>query len=136
MWQRIEQMADPIAFLIGVMNGEPVKRRVGPDPEVTPVEFNPTIEHSLRATEMLSKFMPPGPKTRPIKMALPKIDTADGVLKAAAVVADAMAAGEITPDEAQAIGSVLETQRRSIETVELEARIRALEGRGASGEGR
>jgi hypothetical protein len=39
----------------------------------------------------------------------------------------AVAAGEISADEAQAISSVLETQRRAIETQELETRIAALE---------
>ena len=42
-------------------------------------------------------------------------------------VADAVAAGDITPDEGQAVSAVLETKRRAIETLELETRIKALE---------
>jgi hypothetical protein len=38
-----------------------------------------------------------------------------------------MAEGELTPDEATMIGSVIEMKRRAIETVELEQRLRALE---------
>jgi hypothetical protein len=39
----------------------------------------------------------------------------------------AMAAGELTPDEAGAIAGVIEAKRRAIETVELEERLRKLE---------
>ena len=38
-----------------------------------------------------------------------------------------MAAGEITPDEAQAFSAVLEIKRKAIETADLEARLAALE---------
>jgi hypothetical protein len=49
------------------------------------------------------------------------------VLKAQAVAIQAMAAGEITPDEAATIAGVLDAKRRAIETVELEARLVKLE---------
>ena len=42
-------------------------------------------------------------------------------------VADAVGTGEITPDEGQAVASILEAKRRAIETVDLEARLSALE---------
>jgi hypothetical protein len=42
-------------------------------------------------------------------------------------VADAVGAGSITPDEAQAVAAVLETKRRTLETADLTARIEALE---------
>jgi hypothetical protein len=40
--------------------------------------------------------------------------------------------GEITPDEAGALTTIIEAQRRAIETVELEARLRAVEERNFS----
>jgi hypothetical protein len=46
---------------------------------------------------------------------------------AVGAVADAVGAGEITPDEGQAMASILEAKRKAIETVELESRIAALE---------
>jgi hypothetical protein len=58
---------------------------------------------------------------------LPPIKTAADLVRALGNVAAAMAAGDITPDEAQAVASVLESKRRAIETVDLEARIVALE---------
>jgi hypothetical protein len=38
-----------------------------------------------------------------------------------------MAVGDITPDEANVVSGVLEAKRRSLETVEFEARLMALE---------
>ena len=40
-----------------------------------------------------------------------------------------MATGEITPEEAQVMASVIEVQRKAIETTEIEARLNALEER-------
>jgi hypothetical protein len=69
----------------------------------------------------------PAVKSRTIKIELPTVDTMADVLKAQAVAIQAMAAGEITPDEAATIAGVLEAKRRAIETVELEARLVKLE---------
>jgi hypothetical protein len=44
-----------------------------------------------------------------------------------AAMLQAAADGELTPDEAVSIASLIETRRRTIETVELEARIARLE---------
>jgi hypothetical protein len=48
-------------------------------------------------------------------------------LAAVGAVADAVGAGDITPDEGQAVASILEAKRKAIETVDLEARLSALE---------
>jgi len=55
------------------------------------------------------------------------MESAADVVKALSVVAAEMASGNITPEEAQAVAAVLEGKRRAVETVELEARIAALE---------
>ena len=68
---------------------------------------------------------------RPIALGLPNIATATDVLAALSVVADAVGAGEITPDEGTAVAALLEVKRKAIETVELEGRVAALEkGKG------
>jgi hypothetical protein len=58
---------------------------------------------------------------------LPEIETPAHVTQALGVVASLMADGEITPDEASAVASVIETKRKAIETQELEQRVAALE---------
>ena len=69
----------------------------------------------------------PARKGRPIALTLPPIKTAGDVVTALGAVADAVAAGDITPDEGSAVANVLETKRRSIETADLERRIEVLE---------
>jgi hypothetical protein len=57
------------------------------------------------------------------------MNTAADLVTALGAVAGEMAAGSITPEEAQAVSAVLETKRRTIETADLEARIKELENR-------
>jgi hypothetical protein len=81
----------------------------------------------LRAADLVLSRIWPARKGRPISLELPKIDTAADLVTGLGRVADAVAAGDITPDEGQAVSAVLETKRRAIETLELETRIKALE---------
>jgi hypothetical protein len=81
----------------------------------------------LRAADLVLSRIWPARKGRPISLELPKIDTAADLVAGLGRVADAVAAGDITPDEGQAVSAVLETKRRAIETLELEIRITALE---------
>jgi hypothetical protein len=81
----------------------------------------------LRAADLVLQRIWPARKSRPIAMTLPAIQSAADVLAAVGAVADAVGAGEITPDEGQAVASILEAKRRAIETVDLEARLSALE---------
>jgi uncharacterized protein DUF5681 len=72
-------------------------------------------------------------KGRPVVFDLPAIETAADVANALGAMAGAMAAGELTPDEAGAVAGVLEAKRRAIETVEHEERLRKLEERSPGG---
>ena len=68
-------------------------------------------------------------KGRAVEIDLPVLETAGDVVAGIGVVARAMAEGEITPEEAQVMASVIEVQRKAIETTEIEARLDALEER-------
>jgi hypothetical protein len=80
-----------------------------------------------RSAEIILSRVWPARKSRTVALQLPTIKTATDVAAALGAVADAVAAGEITPDEGAAVAAVLETKRRAIETVELEGRVAALE---------
>jgi hypothetical protein len=69
-------------------------------------------------------------KGRPITFDLPPVETATDISKALGVIAKSMAAGELTPDEAGTVATVMEAHRKAIETTELEERVRNLEARG------
>ena len=71
----------------------------------------------------------PVKRERPISLNLPKVDTTEAAAKSMAVIIAGVASGEILPGEGQALASLVETQRRVIETEELERRIAELERR-------
>ena len=55
------------------------------------------------------------------------LETPQDVLQAIATVVSAVARGAITPSEGQALASLIEVQRKAIETVEIEQRLAAVE---------
>ena len=79
-----------------------------------------------RAAEILLRWVWPERKGRLVEFDLPPVITATDAVKAAAAIVAAVATGGLTPDEAQAMASVVEIQRWAIEAAE---RIAALEAR-------
>jgi hypothetical protein len=102
---------------IGAEAAEAVLRRVVEDAKAG----------DLRAAEILLRRLWPERRGRPVEVGMPPVASAADLVPALATVAAAMARGEITPEEAQAVAGVLEAQRRAIETTELEQRIATLE---------
>jgi len=81
----------------------------------------------------LDRIAPP-PKGRPLNLDLPEAKTGADLVNAMAALVHAMAGGEVTPDEAATIASVFEIRRKTIETMEFEQRLAALEDRGKGDE--
>ena len=75
---------------------------------------------------VIDRLIPPV-RERRLSLELPKIETPAGVVAAIGVVLDAVGAGKITPSEGQALAGLLEAQRKNMETLELEARVAAVE---------
>ena len=88
----------------------------------------------MRAADILLRRLWPERKGRPVQMHLPAIMVPGDIVAALGAVADAVAAGELSPEEGAAVAGILEAQRRAVETVEMEARIARLEqSRGTPG---
>ena len=81
----------------------------------------------MRAADILLRRLWPERKGRPVLLDLPSITAPSDIVAALGAVADAVAAGEVSPEEGAAVAGILETQRRAAETVELERRIATLE---------
>lgn len=82
----------------------------------------------MRAAELLLSRVWPARKGRPVSLPdLPAIATPGDLVVALGAIAEAVAGGSITPEEAQAVASVLEAQRRAVETADLAERIERLE---------
>jgi hypothetical protein len=75
---------------------------------------------------VLERLVPPA-KERPIFLALPSTETADGIAEAQQAILQAVAAGDLLPGEGATMAGIVEARRKAVETLELEARITALE---------
>ena len=75
---------------------------------------------------VLERLIPPV-RERRLALDLPKVETTGGITAAIGAVLDAVGTGKITPGEGQALAGLLEAQRKNLETLELEARIAAIE---------
>lgn len=64
---------------------------------------------------------------RPVRFALPPLESLADVSRATAAIAAATAAGELTSDEAAGLAGVLAAHVRAAEVADLEARIATLE---------
>jgi len=87
------------------------------------------LEGDMTALRLcLERILPPR-KSRPVNITLPEVKTAEGVAEAQAAVVQAVADGELTPEEATALTGILEARRKTIETQDHESRISALESK-------
>jgi hypothetical protein len=107
--------------------------REGIENTIRMVKSKADNDKSLRAAAILLSHTWPRNRGRTVDIDLPPVDTAAGVVQAHAAVVAAMAAGEITPEEARAITDVLESQRRALETHDHDKRLQALEQKKADG---
>jgi hypothetical protein len=75
----------------------------------------------------------PARRDSPISLKLPKVAGAGDIPKALGAVLKAVADGEITPREGQALTAMIETYRRGLELSDIEARLTTLEERAGNG---
>jgi hypothetical protein len=69
----------------------------------------------------------PARKSRPVRFAMPPLKTAADATIAMATIVEATAAGDITPDEAEAFTRLVEAFVKVVELTDLERRVRELE---------
>ena len=68
-------------------------------------------------------------KDAPVSFGLPPMNDAEGAVQALGSLLAGVANGDLTPLEASAIANLIEGYRKTLETMELEERISALEPR-------
>jgi hypothetical protein len=66
-------------------------------------------------------------RERPVSLALPKINVAADLIAAAAALTDAVAVGEVTPNEAASLSQLVGNVAKAVETFELSERLAKLE---------
>lgn len=76
----------------------------------------------------LDRIAPPR-KDNPVSFTLPAIASAADAVSASSALLAAVAAGEVTPDEAGRVMALLTSHKNLVETGDLETRIAALEAK-------
>ena len=75
---------------------------------------------------VLDRLVPPM-RERSIDIDLPNTDTVQGVDRAQQAIIEAVARGELLPGEGSVLAGLVEARRKTIETIDLEQRVAALE---------
>lgn len=81
----------------------------------------------MTAAKLVIDKLVPAAKDRPVSLKLPQALDIPSCLKAQAAVVDAVTSGDLLLGEGQALSALIENQRRALETLELEQRLRAIE---------
>lgn len=95
--------------------------------EITKAVIDAAKGGDLMAARLVIERLAPPLRERPINIDLPDTRTAEGCVEAQGSILQAVGMGELLPGEGATLAGIVENRRRSIETVELEARIQALE---------
>jgi hypothetical protein len=77
---------------------------------------------------ILDRIAPPR-RGRPVRLNLPEIDSAESLMDAHAALLRDVAAGKLTPEEAEPVSAMLGAHLKTIETVEIDRRLSDLESR-------
>lgn len=85
------------------------------------------LEGDGAALRLCLDRLAPARKDAPISVALPPVKSAADAVGASAALLDAVAAGEVTPDEAARVMALLTAHKSLVEAGDLESRIAALE---------
>jgi hypothetical protein len=97
--------------------------------EVVQAVINQAKGGDMSAAKLILDRLIPLRKGAAVQLELPEVRTPQDVGGAIAALVRAMAEGQITVDEALTVSHVLESRLRAIETIDLDARLSALESR-------
>lgn len=85
------------------------------------------LDGDLTALRLCLERIVPPRKDSPVKVSLPAIKSADDLPVVTSAVLDALAKGQLTPSEAQAVAGLVEAHRKAVELADHEKRLAALE---------
>jgi hypothetical protein len=88
--------------------------------------MNAAAEGDMTAAKLVLERIVPVRKGRVVNVTLPIVKTAADVVEAIGATVQAMADGEVTPEEASMVAGVLEAKRRAIETADLAEMVERL----------
>jgi len=101
----------------------------GQHEKLTRKAIDKALEGDMVALRLCLDRLAPPRKDAPISIALPAVRSAADAVEASAAVLAAVAAGDITPDEAGRLMALLTAHKSIVEAGDLETRIAALEAK-------
>lgn len=96
---------------------------------LTRAAINKALEGDTTALRLCLDRISPARKDSPVTFALPAIRSIEDAVAASSALLAAVAAGEVTPDEAGRVMSLLSSHKQLVETCDLETRLAALEAK-------
>jgi hypothetical protein len=96
---------------------------------LTQKAIDKALEGDVVALRLCLDRLAPPRKDAPVSFDLPPIKSAADTVAASSALLDAVAAGEVTPDEAGRVMALLTAHKSLVEAGDLEARISALEAK-------
>lgn len=101
----------------------------GEHEKLTRVAIDKALEGDMVALRLCLERIAPPRKDAPVSISLPSVRTAADAVEASATVLDALTSGEVTPEEAGRVMTLLTAHKALVETCDLERRIEVLEGK-------
>ncbi|MBU2342197.1 MAG: hypothetical protein KKE77_13270 [Alphaproteobacteria bacterium] len=95
--------------------------------KLTRAALDKALEGDTTALRLCLDRLAPPRKDNPVSFTLPTIESAADAVAASSALLVAVAAGEVTPDEAGRVMALLTAHKTLVETGDLETRIAALE---------
>jgi len=96
---------------------------------LTQAAISKALEGDTAALRLCLDRIAPARKDAPVSFMLPPIKTAGDTVAASSSLFEAVAAGEVTPDEAGRVMALLTAHKAIVEAGDLERRIEALEAK-------
>ncbi|MCK9541579.1 MAG: DUF5681 domain-containing protein [Novosphingobium sp.] len=96
---------------------------------LTQAAIGKALEGDTTAMRLCLDRLAPPRKDSPVSFALPPIRSAADTVAASSTLLDAVAAGDVTPDEAGRVMALLTSHKALVEAGDLERRIEALEAK-------
>ena len=95
---------------------------------ITRAMIEAAVGGDIQSAKFILERVGPAPrKDVPVMLDLPEITTAADITQAMARIVEAVATGEMTPIEGNAVSGLIEGFRKTLETEELARRLEALE---------
>ena len=95
--------------------------------ELTQIAIKKALEGDSVALRLCMERIAPAPKDQPVSFSLPQMNNALDASEAAGSVLNAVSNGELTPIESTRVLGLIESYRRTLELMEIEERLKALE---------